>query len=403
MQMNTESSLVSSPIFAYGFRPFFLLAAIYAPLALLPWVGALLQLFTLPMPLPPIAWHGHEMLFGFVGAALAGFLLTAVPSWSGYEPVTGGRLLALVLIWLAGRVLFWLCAAVPPVLVAAVNLLFSLALLASVVPAFCSEGGRAHTSIGVGLAVYVVMQGIFYLSWLWPERLPGMTSIDVLNSTVNLLLVMIALTVSRIVRVVAMAARHESGLCGPFRLTVARERLAVFMLVLFAIADVFAPGHAVTGWIALAAAAAQADRISEWPWGRSMKRPYLLLLTLSYVWMMVGLVLVGITDLTALLPGYTGRHALSAGAVGTAVLAVLCIAGLRHTGRPLRLPRVIWIALAALVVTVILRTLVPMLWPEYYLLAGVALPFVFWLLAYLLYIVGYNHYLLSVRADGKPG
>lgn len=391
------------PWLAYGFRPFFLLSALYAPVALIPWVGALLQQFTLPMSLPPLAWHGHEMLFGFASAALVGFLLTSVPSWASVPHLVGKKLAALALLWLAGRVLFWLSAFVPTSLVALVNLAFPLVVLAWAVPALLSEPGRRHLSIGFTLAGYILVQALFYLTWLWPDVLAGGSQIDLLNTSVNVLLILIALTASRIVRVVAMAARNDVGLSGPVRLTPAREHLAVAALVFFVIADFFAPGHAVTGWIALAAAAAQADRLSEWPWGRAMGRLYLLLLTLAYLWMVAGLVLVGIAALTDHLPGYTGRHALSVGAAGTAILAVFCIAGLRHTGRSLILPQVIWGALVALIATAALRTLVPILWPENYLLAGVGLPFLLWGLTYFLYLFSYAHFLLTARADGLPG
>jgi uncharacterized protein involved in response to NO len=94
---------------------------------------------------------------------------------------------------------------------------------------------------------------------------------------------------------------------------------------------------------------------------------------------------------------------LSAGAAGSAILAVFCIAGLRHTGRPLVLPMLIWPALVTLTVTVLLRTLVPVWWPQYYLLAGVMLPFVLWLVSYLLYAISYGRFLASARVDGMPG
>lgn len=395
-------SVFSSPWLAYGFRPFFLLGALYAPLALLPWVGALLQQFTLPMGLMPLAWHGHEMLFGFANAALTGFLLTSIPSWAGVKPLDGKALAALVGLWLLGRVAFWLSASLPHALIALVNIAFPVSLLVWAAPALISVGGRRHLSIGLALLALVLVQGLFYVSWLWPE-LSGFSQLTLLNTAVNILLVLIALTASRIVRAIAMVARAEAGETGPPRLTPAREHLAVTALVLFVLADLFAPGHPVTGWIALAAAAAQADRLSEWPWGQSMKRLYMLLLTTAYLWMVAGLILVGITALVDNLPPYAGRHALSAGAAGTAILAVFCIAGLRHTGRPLSLPKLIWPALLALFLTALLRTLVPVFWPEMYLLAGVGLPFVMWLIAYTLYLAGYARFLTTARADGLPG
>ncbi|WP_133169825.1 NnrS family protein [Marinobacter halophilus] len=401
--MNNSGSMFDHPWLAYGFRPFFLLSALYAPVALIPWVGALLQQFTLPMALPPVAWHGHEMLFGFASAALVGFVLTALPSWADVPHLAGRKLAALVLLWLAGRVLFWLSAFVPTSVIALVNLAFPVILIVWAVPALLSASGRRHLSIGFTLTGYILVQALFYLVWLWPDALTGVSQIDLLNTAVNVLLILIALTASRIVRVVAMAARKEVGLSGPARLTPAREHLAVAVLVLFVIADFLAPGHGVTGWIALAAAAAQADRLSEWPWGKAMGRLYLLLLTLAYTWMVVGLAMVGIAALTDSLPSYTGRHTLSAGAMGTAILAVFCIAGLRHTGRSLILPRVIWAALISLFATAALRTLVPLLWPQNYLLAGVGLPFLFWAATYLLYLLGYVRFLMTARADGLPG
>ncbi|MCG6659123.1 NnrS family protein [Halomonas campisalis] len=390
------------PVLAYAFRPFFLLAALYAPLALLPWVGGMLQLFSLDLGMPPMAWHAHEMLFGFVAAALAGFLLTAVPSWARVEPLTGAPLAALVLLWLAGRSAFWLAGTLPGWLVALVNLAFPLVVLGWALPALLSPEGRRHLSLGVLLGGVLLAQLGFYLAWLAPLSLPfGL--LDPLHLAANLLLIMIAVTATRIVRVVAMAAVQASGAERPLRFTSAREHLAVATLCLFALADFLAQGHPVTGWIALAAAAAQADRLSEWPWGRAMGRLYLLLLTLAYAWLTLGLVLVGVTALVESLPAYAGRHALFLGAIGTAVLAVFCIAGLRHTGRSLELPRSIWLALACLLLGTALRTGVPLLWPQQYLVVSVVAAAALWLLAFLGYAFGYARMLLSARPDGLPG
>src|SRR5690606_31006273 len=92
-------------LFAYGFRPFFLLAGVYAVLALAVWLAALGGTHgLLPPGIPPHYWHGHEMLFGFVAAAIAGFLLTAVPSWTGGRGYSGGPLVLMTVAWLAGRI-----------------------------------------------------------------------------------------------------------------------------------------------------------------------------------------------------------------------------------------------------------------------------------------------------------
>lgn len=387
---------------AYGFRPFFLLAAAYAPLALVPWVGALLQQFVLPMSLSPLVWHGHEMLFGFAFAALAGFLLTAIPSWAGVRPLTGAGLASLVGLWLLGRVSFWFGASLPVLVVVALNLMFSLALLAWVLPSLLLPRGRRHLSLAAVLGAMVMVQAAFYGAWLAPAAgLPAPATL--LNTGVNLMVLMVVLTLSRILPVVTQAARRDAGLLSPWRLSPARAHLAAVTLGLFVLADLWAPGHPVTGWLALAAAAAQADRLSEWSWGRAMARLYLLLLTLAYLWLVAGLVLVGLAALSDAWPAYAGRHALSVGTLGTSILAVFCIAGLRHTGRPLRLPRLLWPALLTLVATAALRTLVPLWLPEYYLVAAVALPFLLWTATFACYLVGYGRMLVTARPDGLPG
>ncbi|TFH85978.1 NnrS family protein [Billgrantia azerbaijanica] len=389
-------------LLAYGFRPFFLLAALYAPLALVPWVGGLLQQLTLDTGMPPLLWHAHEMLFGFVAAALAGFLLTAIPSWAKVAPLTNLPLAALALLWLAGRAAVWLAGWLPAPLVAAVNLAFPLVLVAWALPALLTGEGRRHLSLGALLTLFAAAELGFHLAWL--GALPArFAPLDWLHLAANLLLVLIAVTASRIVRVVAMAAVAASGAERPVRFTPAREHLAVATLLLFVAADFVARGHPVTGWIALAAAAAQADRLAEWPWGRAMGRLYLLLLTLAYVWLTLGLALVGLAALLEGWPAYAGRHALFLGAIGSAVLAVLCIAGLRHTGRPLRLPRAIWGALACLLAAVALRTGVPLLWPQHYLVLGVVGASLLWLLAFGLYVLSYARLLCRARPDGLPG
>ncbi|MBA2779056.1 NnrS family protein [Billgrantia kenyensis] len=390
------------PILAYAFRPFFLLAALYAPLALLPWVGLLLHQLTLPLGMSPMLWHGHEMLFGFASAALAGFLLTAIPSWARVEPLVGVRLAGLVGLWLAGRIAFWFAGVLPGWLVAAINLAFSLWVLVWALPALFSPEGRRHLSLGLLAGLFLLAQLGFYLTWL--DLLPAQSGgLGMLHLAANLLLVMIAVTASRIVRVISQVAVGESGSPRPLRFTPAREHLAVVTLCLFALADFVARGHPVTGWVALAAAAAQADRLSEWPWGRAMGRLYLLLLTLAYAWLTLGLALVGIAALSDGLPAYAGRHLLFLGAVGGAVLAVFCIAGLRHTGRPLVLSRLIWLALVCLVLGTLLRSAVPLFWPQHYLSGSVLLPTLCWLLTFWIYALSFARMLLSARPDGLPG
>ena len=111
-------------ILSYGFRPFFFGAAVWAALAMALWVPMLSGLVSLPTAFDPVSWHAHEFLYGYLGAVVAGFLLTAVPNWTGRLPIVGWRLGALALLWLAGRLAVAVSAGLPAALVAAVDLAF---------------------------------------------------------------------------------------------------------------------------------------------------------------------------------------------------------------------------------------------------------------------------------------
>src|SRR5262245_37566428 len=101
----------SGPVlFAYGFRPLFLVAALWAAFGILLWLPQYLGLLALPTKFNAVDWHVHEMLYGYVAAAIAGFLLTAIPNWTGRLPVNGWPLAVVVLLWLAGRVAILLSA-----------------------------------------------------------------------------------------------------------------------------------------------------------------------------------------------------------------------------------------------------------------------------------------------------
>ncbi|NBC12331.1 MAG: hypothetical protein GVY09_03120 [Gammaproteobacteria bacterium] len=171
-----------SVLLAYGFRPFFLLAAGYAVLPMLLWSGFLLGLWGVPVDGDPFAWHMHEMVFGFGGAALAGFLLTAVPEFTDSKPVTSWRLAVLVLCWIAARLAVWNAASLGPWPAAVLGLLFLGWLIALVAPPLWTRAAGRHRALvyglaALGLAVLAVMTiaGQIHtgreLADTWPIRL----------------------------------------------------------------------------------------------------------------------------------------------------------------------------------------------------------------------------------------
>ncbi|CAA7616224.1 conserved membrane hypothetical protein [Magnetospirillum sp. SS-4] len=386
-------------LWAYGFRPFFLILPVGAIAAVLPLPVLWLGLGGSGGGMPAGLWHGHEQVFGFLSAALAGFLLTALPSWTNTRPVTGTPLKALVALWLAGRLGFWLDGALPSWLVAGLDAMFLPALLATTLPALLGAE-RKPWELPAALALLAGANAAFHLGRLGlidlpPERL--------LYAGLDLFLMMIAIASGRILPVTLRSALTETGAAVMVRLAPGRRHLASVTLGLLAIAELIQPHGPVTGWIALAAACAQADRMTEMHIGRSMLRPQVLLFHLAHAWMVVGLGGVGLAVLGAPLDVTAMRHALGLGAAAFTVLAVMSIVTLRHTGRAFPLPGATWVAPALVGLAAALRVGVPHLAPQAMATWGVTVPAVLWAAAFLFWGWRFARWLTAPRADGQPG
>lgn len=379
-------------LFAYGFRPFFLLTPLAA------W-GAVLPLPLLWLSLTDGgggigAWHAHEQIFGTMTAALAGFLLTALPSWTGTSPVTGRPLAALAGLWLLGRLAFWLDGVLPPGLVAVLDLAFLPALLAAALPK-----GRPWEFPAALLALTLCNLG-FHLGRLGvldiaPER--------AVTAAFDLFLVLIAVALGRILPVTLRSALMESGRTPMVRLAPGRRHLATATLMLFTVADTLAPTSPVTGWVALAAACATLDRMGESHLAGVLGRPQVGLFYLGQAMIAAGLAAMGMALLGAGIEGVSARHAAALGGAAITALTVQSVVALRHSGRPFPLPRATWIAPALVVAATGLRVLVPHLAPEAMAVWGITLPAVLWCAAFLVWLAVFGPWLLAARADGQPG
>lgn len=383
-------------VWAYGFRAFFLILPLAAAGAVIPlpvlWLGGAGG--------PSVgAWHGHEQVFGFLAAALAGFLLTALPSWTGCRPVTGGALKAMVALWLAGRVGFWLDGMLSPWLVAALDLGFLPVLLAAALPSL-RAGERRPWEFCLILAVLVAGNVAFHLGRL------GMVAVAadrVLFAAIELFLALVAIAAGRILPVTIRSALVEAGEAPDIRLPPGRRHLAAATLCLLAAAELIAPHNPVTGWLALAAACAQADRMTEMHRWAALRRPQVALFYLAHLWMVVGLGGLGLAVLGASLDPVALRHALGLGAASTAVLAVMSIVALRHTGRAFPLPPAVWVAPALVGLAALLRVGVPHLAPQAMAVWGVTVPALLWVAAFAYWTWRFAPWLAAPRVDGQPG
>lgn len=318
-------------LLSYGFRPFFLAAGAYAALAMLVWVPLLFGQMTLPIAIAPRDWHVHEMVYGYAAAAIAGFLLTAIPNWTGRPPVQGRLLLVLVLAWLAGRLAMATSALIGVLPAMLVDLLF-LPLVGAVAgrEIIAADNRRNLKILGV-LALLVAGNAVFHLETLH-DGLAAYGQRIGLASVVGLIVLIGG-------RIVPAFTRNALLRAGPGRLPQPFGRfdvVAVAAAVLALATWTAAPEADATGALAMIAGILQAARLARWAGDRCRGDWLVLVLHVAYGFIPLGFVLLGLAILVPDLsmPG-AGVHAWGVGALGLMTLAVMTRATLGHTGRQL--------------------------------------------------------------------
>ena len=385
-------------LFAYGFRPFFLGVGLSALLLVPLWAGS--YSFGLPLATdwPPMLWHAHEMLFGFVAAAIAGFLLTAVPSWTGQRGFAGAPLVLLSATWLLGRVAAGTSAHWPFALVAIADLAFLPALAALLAWPLVRERNR-NTPLLLLLAVLWTCNAAFHLGLLRADADLARRS---LLAGVNLVLVLVTVIGGRITPSFTATALRQRGIGGAVRARKSLTVLAVTLMVMVTIVDVVRPNSAFAGWLALGAAAVQGARLAQWRGWRVLREPLVWIHLLAYLWLPVGLALKGLSLLAAVPAAAFWLHALTVGAIATMILGVMTRVSLGHTGRPLHLHPLV--TLAYLLVSAAALARIAGAWlPAFGYAAAIALSAALWAAAFALFLWVYAPILVTPRADGKPG
>ncbi len=381
-------------LLGYGFRPFFLLAGLHAGLAVPVWAAFLHGVSGPHGPVPALAWHAHEMIYGFVMAAVAGFLLTAVPSWTGRRGFAGAPLLALVIVWLAGRIVMTYPLGLSPPLIAGMDLAFPIALALAIVPSLVRSGNRRNLVFVAFLALLFAANLRFHLA--------GAASTESLGLAVNTVLVMVALVGGRIVPAFTSARLKQRGLDVRIPKHPAIDRGALVATVAVLVVDIVAPGRVLAGATAAVAAMLLLLRLARWQGHRTLDEPLLWVLHVAYGWLPVALALKAAWLLGGIVPAAAWLHALTMGAFATMILAVMTRAALGHTGRPLVAPRSMAAAYVLLTGAVLARVFGPALEPAGWALwtGGAA---ALWTAAFALYLVVYAPILCRPRVDGKPG
>ncbi len=319
-------------ILSAGFRPFFLVAGLWAAIAVPVWLVAYATGVTPPSSMPAIIWHAHEMIYGYAAASAAGFLLTAIPNWTGRMPLQGGSLAILVMLWLIGRISLLLSTEIGAPLAAVADLSFPAAFLAVVAREIIA--GRNWRNLPMLAALFLLLVGnlLVHLEAL------GIADTAQLGNRIGIgtLLTLIALVGGRIVpsftRNWLMKNRPEVALpasAGAFDLA------ALIVTGLGIVVWVIAPDETFAPYAELLAGIAAMSRLIRWGGLTTTRESLVLILHVGYGWLAAGLVILGLDGLFDFLPQTAALHALTVGNIGTMTLAVMTRASLGHTGRTL--------------------------------------------------------------------
>lgn len=389
---------MKSNLFAYGFRSQFLLAGL-AGLLLVPlWALSFVVGLPVGSGWPPTLWHAHEMLFGFIISAIAGFMLTAVPSWTGQKGFAGRPLIVLALLWLAARVLIASPALWPALLVSAIDLAFLPVLALFIAWPLLRENNRNTPLLGI-LGVLWLSNLVFHLGVIRHD-----TPLALHAAIVGIDIVLILVTVigGRIIPAFTTTALRPMGMGGLVHSRLTLTVLSVAVMALVAVVDVFWPDTRLAGTIAAAAACLQGLRLLQWATLRTLRQPIVWVLHLAYAWLPVGLALKAVALLAGSAIAAFWLHALTIGAVTTMILGVMTRASLGHTGRALVVDPLIALAYALLTAAAVVRV---------FGLSGLRLNYpvviifssLFWTAAFAIFVAVYAPILWMPRADGKPG
>lgn len=377
-----------------GFRPFFLGGAIWATLALVIWLMSLAGVYEIRSAFDPVGWHRHEMLFGFVGAVVAGFLLTAIPNWTGRLPIAGSPLLGLFVLWMAGRVINLQSAAIGPIIAAIIDTAFYAVFCVLATREVLQANNKRNLPVvgivaALGLAcaldhLSLVIEFIGPLGW---------------QMGISLVILLISLIGGRIIPSFTRNWLVKQGVSSGLPTQADKFDIAgIAVMALALLSWLGSPQGWVSACLLLAASALQFGRLVRWKGWRAIREPLVFILHVGFSWVPIGLALLAVSELDMIVQS-AAIHSLTAGAMATMILAVMTRATLGHTGRELRAgagTNVIYLLVTG---GAALRVLAPLGQVDYRI--GMEVGGAFWLGAFVLFCAVYGPILLSPRRGEK--
>ena len=400
--MNSETSidrrsrlLGLPPVLRAGFRPFFFLGPLWAIAVIVLWICALAGEIELPTAFDALAWHRHEMLFGFLGAIIAGFLLTAVPNWTGRLPIAGWRLALLASMWIAARLAILFSATIGGATAMVLEMAFLLSLAGACAREVLVARNRNLPVVGVTL-LFAIAAAIDHLESL------GILSTDQMGwrSGVSLVLILITLIGGRIIPsftanwLIKQGQGRLPGQASTF------DYLTILTTAFALGCWAFQVAPSLAASLLFTAGVLQLARLARWGGLRTRSEPLVFVLHISYAWLPIGLVLLGLSIVDVDVSGTAGVHALTAGAMASMVLSVMTRATLGHTGRELRAGPGTVLIYVLVTAGASLRVGAPFLPFDYLQMIKVA--GALWGSAFITFLILYGPKLLGPRPDGRP-
>jgi uncharacterized protein involved in response to NO len=382
-------------LLSYGFRPFFFGATVYAGLGLLIWLPLFSGDLAVPTTFSPVDWHIHEMLYGYLPAVITGFLLTAIPNWTGRLPLQGGPLAILFAVWIAGRIAISISSAIGPIAAGIIDASFLFLILAAAAREVIA--GRNWRNLPPVFLVLIFFAGnvIFHVE-------DYMTGTAQMGARIG---IAAAIALISLIggRVVPSFTRNWLARENPGRLPVPFGRYDVITLAVSVVALaswVFTPDWPGTAGLMLAAGVLQAVRLARWAGDRTARDRLVLVLHVGYAFVPLGFFITGGAILFPnVVPVSAGVHAWTVGAIGMMTLAIMTRASLGHTGQALKAGPLTQAIYAAVVIAALCRIAAAFAMSETMPLlhaAGAA-----WIAAFWIFAVGYGPSLWRPRAGKR--
>ncbi len=402
--LNIEGEIVDSkpvdfgpPIWRLGFRSFFLAAGVFSILAMAIWMASFV--FAAPINfsgIPPALWHAHEMIFGYVIAVVAGFLLTAIKNWTGEEVLRGKPLALLFLLWLTARILPLTGLMIPLEIIALVDVAFLFLL--GVVCLRPVLKVKQYKQVGIISKLFLLMfcNIAFYLG------LMGVLADGVQWGLFSALYMIIALIFAMMRRVMPMFI--QNGVDGDVQLTNRAwvDHSSLILLVFLWISDVFTGYDTVTGVLAVLLTLLHTLRLAGWYTSKIWSKSLVWVLVAAYASFILGFALKASSAFFGISP-FLSVHAFTAGGIGLLTIGMMSRVSLGHTGRSVfEPPAIIFWSFVLLLLGVVFRVVLPLFNMDLYIY-WIGISQVLWMLAFAIFVMVYAPMLLSERIDGRDG